>query len=154
MSDQDVGLVGRVGPVEVDWPRTLGYFGGAAAAVAFGVVEPPLGVVIVLAPFARMLDFPGARRARRLVGQVLEGAVKPIGGDDEGTIRLTPGAQRRQAPQRRSTSQRRQSTEQRQSSQRRTGSQRRQRSRPSRASTAEAPPQRPVVKRTPRRAAA
>lgn len=97
MNDEDVGLVGRLGPIEIDWPRTLGYYGGVAAAVAFGVVEAPLGAVIAVAPFARMLDFPGARRARRLAGQVLEGAVKPIGGEDEGTLRLTPGAQRRQS---------------------------------------------------------
>ena len=97
MDNQDAGLVGRLGPIEIDWPRTFGYYGGAAAAVAFGVVEPPLGAVIALAPFARMLDFPGARRARRLVGQILEGAVKPIGGEDEGTIRLTAGAQRKQS---------------------------------------------------------
>lgn len=98
MDDNDVGLVGRLGPLEIDWPRTIGYYGvAAAAAVAFGVVEPPLAAVIALAPFARMLDFPGARRARRLAGQVLEGAVKPIGGDDEGTVRLTPSAQRKQS---------------------------------------------------------
>jgi hypothetical protein len=56
VDQEDVGLVGRVGPVEVDWPRTLGYFGGAAAAVALGVVEASLGIVIAAAPFAPMPD--------------------------------------------------------------------------------------------------
>ena len=98
----DDALMARVGPVEIDWPRTVGYFGGAAAAVAFGIIEPPLGLIIAAAPLGRMLNRPGASSAKRFLYQIFEGAVKPIGGDDEGTIRLatdgTGGRGRRRAP--------------------------------------------------------
>ena len=35
----------EVGRVEVDVPRSVGYFGGLAAAVGLGLVEPPLAPV-------------------------------------------------------------------------------------------------------------
>lgn len=38
---QDHGLVSRIGPVEVDWPRSIGYFGGVTLATALGIIEPP-----------------------------------------------------------------------------------------------------------------
>lgn len=91
MPGEDQGLVGHVGPVQIDWPRTLGYFGGAAAAVAFGVVEAPLGLVIAAAPFARLLNNPRTPRQARFVGQVVEGAVMPIGGEDDGIIQISSG---------------------------------------------------------------
>ncbi len=39
-----------VGPVEIDIPRTLGYYGGISAAVAFDVLEPPIAVFIAALP--------------------------------------------------------------------------------------------------------
>ena len=32
-----------IGPVHLDVPRTVGYYGGIAIAVGAGLVEPPLG---------------------------------------------------------------------------------------------------------------
>ena len=54
----DVDLVSRVGPLELDWPRSIGYFGGVGLAVAAGLIEPPLGVFIAAVPFLKMLDLP------------------------------------------------------------------------------------------------
>jgi hypothetical protein len=79
--------VGRVGPVEVDWPRSLGFFGGIALAVGAGLIEPPLGLFIAAVPFVKMLDLPRLPNQLRFVGQVLEGVAKPVGGDSEGTVR-------------------------------------------------------------------
>lgn len=81
-------LVSRVGPVELDWPRSVGYFGGTSLAVAAGLIEPPLGLFIAAVPFLKMLDLPGIATLPRFVGQVLEGVAKPVGGDGQGTIRL------------------------------------------------------------------
>lgn len=81
-------LVSRVGPVELDWPRSLGYFGGVGLAVAAGLIDPPLGLFIAAVPFLKMLDLPGLPKLPRFVGQVFEGVAKPVGGDSEGTIRV------------------------------------------------------------------
>lgn len=110
MAAEDRGLVSRWGPLEVDWQRTLGYFGGAAAAVAFGVIEAPLGLAIAAVPFVSMLSDPRAPRHSRAVGQVFEGAMKPIGSQGEGTVRLSP-----QAPVGRRTTSRRNRTTRRRS---------------------------------------
>lgn len=42
-------LVSRVGALEIDWPRSLGFFGGIVAAVGAGLIEPPLGASLLLA---------------------------------------------------------------------------------------------------------
>ncbi len=44
-----------IGPVEIDIPRTLGYYGGISTAVAFGVLEPPIAVFIAALPVIKML---------------------------------------------------------------------------------------------------
>src|SRR5579871_4460697 len=87
-------LASRWGPIELDWPRSLGFFGGISLAVAAGLIEPPLGVCIAAVPFVKMLDLPGLPNRLRFVAQIFEGASKPIGGDSEGTIRVvtTKGA--------------------------------------------------------------
>lgn len=97
-AQEDRDLVGRVGPMEVNWPRSIGYFGGLGLAVAFGVIEPPLGLFIAAVPFFKMLNRPKAPRSVRLVSQLLDGASQPVGGDVEVnensdfTVRLTtPG---------------------------------------------------------------
>jgi hypothetical protein len=84
----DRGLTSRIGPITVDWPRSIGYFGGTAAAVAFGLIEPPLGVFIAAVPFLKMLNRPGAPTPLRFVGQLLDGASKPVGGDTAATVEL------------------------------------------------------------------
>jgi hypothetical protein len=91
-------LVSRVGPIEFDWPRSLGYFGGTWLAVAAGLIEPPLGLFIAAVPFLKMLDLPGLSNMPRFVGQVLEGVAKPVGGDSEGTVRLVTSKGSSQEP--------------------------------------------------------
>ena len=86
--DSEPQLVGRLGPLELDWPRSLGYFGGVGIAVGAGLIDPPLGLFIAAVPFLKMLDLPRMPRLPRFVGQVFEGIAKPVGGDSEGTVRL------------------------------------------------------------------
>jgi hypothetical protein len=80
-TQENRGLVGRVGPLEVDWPRSIGYFGGVGLAVAFGVIEAPLGIFIAAVPFFKLLNRPRAPRSVRVASQLLDGASKPVGGD-------------------------------------------------------------------------
>jgi len=88
MAEEDRGLSSRIGPVEIDWPRSVGYFGGIALAVAAGVIDPPVGLFIAAIPFIKMLNRPKAPLPARVVAQVLDGAAKPVGGDSEATIQL------------------------------------------------------------------
>jgi hypothetical protein len=94
----DPQLVSRVGSLELDWPRSIGYFGGTALAVAAGLIEPPLGIFIAAVPFIKMLDLPGLPSLPRFLGQVLEGVAKPVGGDGTGTVRLVTGKGTSAAP--------------------------------------------------------
>ena len=86
---ENAGLVSRVGPVEVDWPRTAGYYGGIALAVGLGLIEAPLGAFIAAVPMMKMLSRPGVSRSLRFVGQLVDGVSRPVGGDGDGYIRLT-----------------------------------------------------------------
>ena len=79
----------KVGRVEVDVPRSVGYFGGLAAAVGLGLLEPPLALFIAAVPAFKVLTNSALPRAVRVVGEVLEGAAKPVGSDAEGVILLT-----------------------------------------------------------------
>jgi hypothetical protein len=88
MAEQDRGLTSRIGPVEVDWPRSIGFYGGIGLAVAAGMLEPPLAIFIAAVPVLKMLNRPNASRPVRFVGQVIEGAAKPVGGDTQATIEL------------------------------------------------------------------
>jgi hypothetical protein len=101
----------QVGTVEVDVPRSVGYFGGLAVAVAVGLIEPPLALFIAAVPIFKSLTNTALPNAVRLVGEVLEGAAKPVGSDAEGVIELkdqqgsdtkvvnvAPKATRRRAP--------------------------------------------------------
>jgi hypothetical protein len=78
----------QVGTVEVDVPRSVGYFGGLAAATALGLLEPPLALFIAAVPVYKLLTNTAFPRAVRIVGEVLEGAAKPVGSDAEGVIQL------------------------------------------------------------------
>jgi hypothetical protein len=77
------GLTSRVGPVEIDWPASIGYYGGIALATTFGVIEPPLALFIAAVPFFKMLQRPNASLPVRWVSEILDGASKPVGGDGE-----------------------------------------------------------------------
>ncbi len=89
VNEQQQGMTSQFGPVEIDWPRTIGYYGGIGLATAFGLVEPPLAIFIAAIPLLKMLNHPGASVPTRFVGQLLDGAAKPVGGSAEATIQLT-----------------------------------------------------------------
>ena len=78
----------QIGPVRWEVLRSLGYFGGAAIAVCAGLIEPPLGAVIAAVPLIKILTNQALPVAVRAVGEILEGAAKPIGSDAEGVVRL------------------------------------------------------------------
>lgn len=88
MRGEDDGLSSRLGPVEIDWPATVGYFGGIALAVALEVIEPPLGLFIAVVPFIKLFKRRDAPLPARVVSHLLEGAAKPVGGDAQSTIRV------------------------------------------------------------------
>lgn len=89
MPEEDRGLTSQIGPVEIDWPRTIGYYGGIMLATGFELIELPLALFIAAVPFFRMLNAPQASRPVRFLSQFLEGASKPVGGSAEATVRLT-----------------------------------------------------------------
>ena len=97
---QDRGLVSHIGPVKVDWPRSLGYYGGIGIALAAGVIDPPLAIFIGAIPFLKMLNRPKAPLPVRFVGQVLDGAAKPVGGSSEATIELDTAREKSQPTRR------------------------------------------------------
>lgn len=88
MADQFGTCNVELGPVLIDVPRSIGYYGGVAAAVALGLVDPPLAVFIAAVPFFKMLTHWSLPMPVRFVGETLEGAGKPVGGDDDGYVRL------------------------------------------------------------------
>ena len=88
MAEQDKGLTSRIGRIEIDWPQSIGYYGGVALATALGMIEPPVAIFIAAVPLFKLLNRPEAFRPVRFVGQVLEGASKPVGGDGSATVRL------------------------------------------------------------------
>lgn len=53
------------------------------------LVEPPLAVFIASVPLFKVLTNSALPRAVRMVGEVLEGAAKPVGSDAEGVIQLS-----------------------------------------------------------------
>lgn len=91
ISKQDRGLVSSIGPIEIDWPRTIGYYGGIGLAVALELIDPPLALFIGAIPFFKMLNRPRASRPTRFMSQLLEGAAKPVGGDADATLQLLTG---------------------------------------------------------------
>jgi hypothetical protein len=85
----DVGTYDiRVGPVLIDVPRSIGYFSGVGAALALGMVDPPLAAFIAAVPFLAMLTHRSLPVPIRVIGEILEGAGKPVGGDDDGYVTL------------------------------------------------------------------
>ena len=60
-----------------------------ASAVGIGLIDPPVGVFIAAIPFLKMLKGDRMPTPSQFIGQVLEGIAKPVGGDSQGTIRLT-----------------------------------------------------------------
>ena len=88
MDPENRGLTSQIGAVEIDWPQAVGYYSGIGLAVALGMVEPPLAIFIAAVPLFKMLNRPRASRPSRMIGQLLEGASKPVGGDGEASVRI------------------------------------------------------------------
>ncbi|MCE0766996.1 hypothetical protein LWC35_29425 [Pseudonocardia kujensis] len=78
----------EMGGLTVDVPRSVGYFAGLAAAVGLGLIEPPLAVFIAAVPMFKALTNSALPKVVRTVGEVLEGAAKPVGSDAEGVVAL------------------------------------------------------------------
>ena len=89
---EDRGLVTRVGPLAIDWPKSLGYYGGIGLAVAFELIEPPLALFVAAIPVLKLLKQPRGPWPFRVVADVLEGAAKPVGGDAESVVRVADAA--------------------------------------------------------------
>jgi hypothetical protein len=83
------GLVTRIGPLEIDWPKSVGYYGGIGLAVAFELIEPPLAIFIAAIPVLKLLKRPRDPWPIRVAADVLEGAAKPVGGDAESVVRVS-----------------------------------------------------------------
>lgn len=93
-SKADRGLTNRIGPVEINWPRAVGYYGGLGLAVGFGMIEPPFGLFIAAVPLFKMLNRPKASRPVRLLSQIMDGASQPVGGDGDPAIKLVASGSR------------------------------------------------------------
>jgi hypothetical protein len=97
---EERGLVSRIGSVEVDWPKSAGYFGGIGLAVALEIIEPPLALFIAAIPFVKLLKDPHRPWPVRVTADVLEGAAKPVGGDAESTVRIAEETSQRNVKRR------------------------------------------------------
>lgn len=84
---EDQPFVSRVGPIDIDWPRSIGFYGGIALAIAFDLIAPELALFVAIVPLVKLFKRPHATKPERLVAAVIEGAAKPLGGDAEETVR-------------------------------------------------------------------
>jgi hypothetical protein len=96
---EDRDLIIRVGSFEIDWPKSIGYFGGVALAVAYDLIAAPVGLFIAAIPLVKLFKHPGQSWSVRLIADAVEGAAKPVGGDAEATVRLARSTGRGPAPQ-------------------------------------------------------
>src|SRR5215470_3348054 len=78
-------LVSRLGPLEVDWPKSIAYFGGLALAVAFDVISPPVGLFIAGIPIGMLFRTPGRGWPLRII---TEGPAKPGADGSEARVRV------------------------------------------------------------------
>jgi hypothetical protein len=83
----EAAFTSDVGPVRIDWPRAVGYYGAIGAAVAFEVIAPPLAIFIAAVPLLKFLKRKHATLPERFVAAFFEGAGKPVGGDAQGVVR-------------------------------------------------------------------
>ena len=88
-------VTGRGGTNEeigIDWPRSIGFFGGLGVAAALELVPLPIAIFVGAVPFLKLLDRPNSSTPRRFFSHLVDGAAKPVGGDAEGTVRWEPRA--------------------------------------------------------------
>jgi hypothetical protein len=81
-------LAVEAGGLKVDVPRSVGYFGGLAVAVSMGLIEPPLAIFVATVPVFKALTNSALPYMVRTVGELLEGAAKPVGSDADGVVQL------------------------------------------------------------------
>ena len=86
--------VGKNDEIEVDWPRSIGFFGALGVAAALNLVPLPIAVFVGAVPFLKLLDDPKSSTPRRFFTHLVDGAAKPVGGDSEGTVRWARSASR------------------------------------------------------------
>jgi hypothetical protein len=91
---QEPGITSKIGEVEIDWPRSLGFFGALGAATALELIPIPIAIFVASVPFLKLLNRPNAPKASKFVSEVVAGASKPVGGDSEGTIHWSKKAER------------------------------------------------------------
>ena len=85
--EEDRRFTTHIGPVVIDWPRTVGFYGGIAAALAFELVAPELALFVAAVPLLKLLKRKHATAVERVVAALFEGAAKPVGGDAEATVK-------------------------------------------------------------------
>jgi hypothetical protein len=85
---EEHGLIVRVGPLEIDWPKALGYYGGVGLALTCDVIAPPLALFIAAIPVLKLLKAPVLPTLLRIAADVVEGAAKPVGGDADAMVRV------------------------------------------------------------------
>lgn len=73
--------------IEVDWLRSIGFFGAIGAAVALDLVSMPIAVFVAAVPFLKLMNRPNAPKPQQFFSHLVDGAAKPVGGDSEGTVR-------------------------------------------------------------------
>lgn len=69
-------------------PRSVGYNGGVALAVAIEMIELSLGLFLATIPVVMLLDRRDLPKAVHLAVRVFDGMAKPVGGDAKWTIQL------------------------------------------------------------------
>jgi hypothetical protein len=82
-------LNGKLGPVRVHWPTTVGYYGAVGAAVAVGIIEWPVGIFIAAVPVVKLLNDRTAPKQLRYFVDMFQGAAKPVGGDGDSMMELS-----------------------------------------------------------------
>lgn len=77
-------LVTRFGPMEINWPGLIAYFGGLTLAVASDVISPPVGMFIAALPVGMLFRAPSRAWPIRIV---TGGATTAVSGNPDGTVR-------------------------------------------------------------------
>lgn len=90
------GVTGQADHIEIDWPRSIGFFGGLGAAAALELIPLPIALFVAGVPFLKLLNRPNANMPQTFFSHLVDGAAKPVGGDSEGTVRWAPKAVRSQ----------------------------------------------------------
>src|SRR5205823_12744624 len=51
MAEQDRRVTRHIGPLDIGWPGSIGYYGGIGLAVAAGMFGVPVGLSVAAIPF-------------------------------------------------------------------------------------------------------